>query len=120
MPRALFLAATAAAAPYACEVQHAFGAAAAYAPDVTGLDERIPNIKKGEPSAQAALEALAVLVGTRLFRDAPRERGASLTLRPDPTAALAMAGKLASPTGMGVRLGNVIDRKAKEAGATLH
>jgi translocator protein len=30
------------------------------------------------------------------------------------------AGKLASPTGMGVRLGNVIDRKAKEAGATLH
>ena len=32
MPRSLlFLAATAAAAPYACEVQHAFGAAAAYA-----------------------------------------------------------------------------------------
>ena len=31
MPRSLlFLAATAAAAPYACEVQHAFGAAAAY------------------------------------------------------------------------------------------
>lgn len=30
------------------------------------------------------------------------------------------AGKLASPTGMGVRLGNVIDRKAERTGATLH
>jgi tryptophan-rich sensory protein len=30
------------------------------------------------------------------------------------------AGKLASPTGMGVRLGNVIDRKAEKASVTLH
>lgn len=30
------------------------------------------------------------------------------------------AGKLASPTGMGVRLGNVIDRKAERTRATLH
>jgi benzodiazapine receptor len=30
------------------------------------------------------------------------------------------AGKLASPTGMGVRLANVIDRKAEKAGVTVH
>lgn len=30
------------------------------------------------------------------------------------------AGKLASPTGSGVRLGNLIDRKTNEAQATLH
>ena len=64
---------------------------------MTATDEEILNITKGSCTAQAVVEALAILVALRTWHSVWRLQRAVLVIRSDSAAALGALGKLASP-----------------------
>ena len=68
-----------------------------FACEVTDVDAQVLKIQKGSCSAQAVLEALAVLVALRTWFSSWRLQRAVLVVRSDSQAALGALGKLASP-----------------------
>jgi hypothetical protein len=74
------------------------------------------GIRVGDAAAQATLEALAILVGLRLWETRFRGRRLQLPLKSDSTAALALAGKLASASPAFNHLGAEISLQCEKMG----